>query len=652
MEELPGNVVVNDLDRIISKTKVPIELSSTSWNTFIVGWMKLYMSNSTLKVNTVNVMQYYSRSWRERLPHLHVSSSLPLYVGSYAEGMSNSEDCDVMYIAKWLYLYEFDGPFRKDGLPMTPYDCPPGYVRIITPAFMRPRDDPQFRKHGRYHYLTNSGYLEVLQDWGATGSTSLIHGPAMRSTIGFSHDMVHAIRCENWPSFAVDFFRRKRKHSVHLDRIRTMETYVVATSKTNSKFPGLEWRLSFTNAEKFLVESWGNTEKYCYFLLKQFKCYYLPDQDIVSSYYMKTVMFWMCEALPREFWREENLMKGYTLAMSILIHFLLKCEIPNFFIPENNMIDHKDKDECRKIGKYIEEKLYSGQMNVTLIESLNEYPIKFVFEDSGRHFNVCRPIRSNKIFQDCITRYYCIDPSLKQRVLEEEACLLSSLSTTIALWNQEQFESMLDTLQNLQYNVSKELITPFSLVIKRKLGDHLHKVGLRSSLQKAEVLYKEALNIVYPSGFSDNGVSGTTHLAFFYYLNSQFDQAVGLLSTILPIIKKAIDSHEVECYLTEVIPIYKADRFWGDSVLYTAVKNTKPETPIKVNSIVLACYIYIRCICAPERTINAQENSSLFEIYSKFVTLAEDLLQKDSLESFNLLREGLIPIIIKRLDVL
>ena len=65
-----------------------------------------------------------------------------------------------------------------------------------------------------------------------------------------------------------------------------------------------EWKTSFSVAENKLGASISPVQRHVIVLLKIIKKFYFPK--VVSTYCLKTIMFWECQNRPREFWKENN----------------------------------------------------------------------------------------------------------------------------------------------------------------------------------------------------------------------------------------------------------------------------------------------------------------------------------------------------------
>ncbi|VDI40027.1 Hypothetical predicted protein [Mytilus galloprovincialis] len=115
----------------------------------------------------------------------------------------------------------------------------------------------------------------------------------------------------------------------------------------------LLWRLSFSVAEKQLVHSFNFSQLLCYGLLKlTLKCWINTDEDVkdlLCSYFMKTVLFWVSEEVDIETFQLPKLFVCFSLCLDKLISWIHKCYCPNFFIPEHNMFIGKIDQNNNKI---------------------------------------------------------------------------------------------------------------------------------------------------------------------------------------------------------------------------------------------------------------------------------------------------------------
>lgn len=129
----------------------------------------------------------------------------------------------------------------------------------------------------------------------------------------------------------------------------------------------LEWRLSFSMQEMILCKSMSKIQKTCYKFLKTLCRVEINESDILRSYYLKTVMFWVLERLPSnqkcekhsqsksnqrrrkcwhdQGWTEKNIGERILDLLTALISHLKSGELPNYFVPDMNLLKGTSKQD-------------------------------------------------------------------------------------------------------------------------------------------------------------------------------------------------------------------------------------------------------------------------------------------------------------------
>lgn len=95
-----------------------------------------------------------------------------------------------------------------------------------------------------------------------------------------------------------------------LEKIRTLDCHVVAVGDKISQHSSLEWRISYLLWERELVWSFNDTQLQCFVLLKSLLIKFIDPivSEKLSSYHMKTVVFWESETIDDNCWRREFLL--------------------------------------------------------------------------------------------------------------------------------------------------------------------------------------------------------------------------------------------------------------------------------------------------------------------------------------------------------
>ena len=165
---------------------------------------------------------------------------------------------------------------------------------------------------------------------------------------GDMHDQVYAFQCRSWPKVAAEWKHRNRKYSWPSPKlvslIESFECHFVPVGEHNSIYGDLEWRVSFVMPECILVRSFNHVQFKIYGLLKILKSRILHEykhpvtrEQLVTSYHMKTTMFWIIENTPAMMWRKSNIYRCVRICLSYLKHFIKTGYLPNYFIPKANL---------------------------------------------------------------------------------------------------------------------------------------------------------------------------------------------------------------------------------------------------------------------------------------------------------------------------
>ncbi|KAL9955380.1 hypothetical protein ACROYT_G036691 [Oculina patagonica] len=239
----------------------------------------------------------------------------------------------------------------------------PGYVQLI-----------ELDKEGNTTYMTTESFKgfwsEVVNK---TALYSLVSGPQLPSggvvvsgpalsrrdrpgrRNNYAHDYVPCLRCVKWTTLADGWVGRKRaadwpKRGL-ISEVVDEGCHVVPISHNCDSGDDLcetEWRLSFSNAEKKLVDSLTTGQRQSYIMAKLImkqviqkmkdSSSYLSVEKTPSSYHLKTIFLWKCEEKPLKEWN--NLLESVVDLLNALVDHLRKGSIPQYFIPENNLIDN------------------------------------------------------------------------------------------------------------------------------------------------------------------------------------------------------------------------------------------------------------------------------------------------------------------------
>ncbi|XP_060573195.1 uncharacterized protein LOC132731098 [Ruditapes philippinarum] len=127
--------------------------------------------------------------------------------------------------------------------------------------------------------------------------------------------------------------------------IMDTEAYVVPVGASYSENQIYEWRISFTTAESILVSNLNPVLLKVYIIFKMVNKYLIkPNCNILSSYMIKNVMFWVSEhSEPSSCNSPERLINLLQLALAFLRNCLHSKFLPNYMIQERNLLLGKGK---------------------------------------------------------------------------------------------------------------------------------------------------------------------------------------------------------------------------------------------------------------------------------------------------------------------
>ncbi|VDI36227.1 Hypothetical predicted protein [Mytilus galloprovincialis] len=182
-----------------------------------------------------------------------------------------------------------------------------------------------------------------------------IHGPCLTDSHGIV-DKCFCLHCKTWISQASQWITRScnswPSYNVKQSIIKHGVLFVPIGVRGSPK-EDLEWRISFSVGEKMLISTFTHTQLLCYALLKiilkDVIATYSECSDLLCSYFMKTIIFWISEELPESVWKPENLIPCFMHCFSRLIYCVKYSACLHYFIPENNMFENKIEGRAREI---------------------------------------------------------------------------------------------------------------------------------------------------------------------------------------------------------------------------------------------------------------------------------------------------------------
>ncbi|XP_052085584.1 uncharacterized protein LOC127723128 [Mytilus californianus] len=279
---------------------------------------------------------------------IHISS------GSLAEGLDlPGSDMDVMYVMNDIEVIDniknIEKPIHHTALYMETDVNHPGFARLrmvsgpngLCPRELCSRCPPGTCTNTQFYFPIHNVLDLARKNY--SYMKPYVHGPCItdhNQTI----DIAYCIRSKYLPNNAIAWASRHRwqwPSDFVIDRIIKYGCLLVPIGPKTLSNNKLFWRISFSVAEKILVHSFNFTQYLCYGLLKlTLKCIVNTNNDVkdlLCSYFLKTVLFWVSEESDIDTFQLSKLYYCFSLCLDKLMSWVNSCYCPNYFIPEHNM---------------------------------------------------------------------------------------------------------------------------------------------------------------------------------------------------------------------------------------------------------------------------------------------------------------------------
>ena len=169
-------------------------------------------------------------------------------------------------------------------------------------------------------------------------------------------DYVPSIHCPFWPDSGKEWRTRSRQYAwpypSDITSIVDFGFHLVPVGHPHSDRNMMEWRISFSVAERTLVWSFNHFQMLCYavmkIILKEFiNPHCSPDNRLLCSYFVKTFLFWKYEETDPSFWCPGNLRECIMFLLCGFHECILLGSLKHYFIPEFNLLSVKLKAAAR-----------------------------------------------------------------------------------------------------------------------------------------------------------------------------------------------------------------------------------------------------------------------------------------------------------------
>jgi uncharacterized protein YozE (UPF0346 family) len=157
-------------------------------------------------------------------------------------------------------------------------------------------------------------------------------------------DLVLAMSCQQWPLQPRQWIAQQGEGQWPTYDMKQYckgtRCFVVGVGGKGSENEELEWRISTSLAERYLMFNLNITQIRCYVLMKMILKSFINTQcpDSISSFMCKTVMLHFISSTDNNAWNENTLLFCLNYCLTILYNCVLNDNCPHFIIPENNLM--------------------------------------------------------------------------------------------------------------------------------------------------------------------------------------------------------------------------------------------------------------------------------------------------------------------------
>ncbi|XP_052077175.1 uncharacterized protein LOC127715175 [Mytilus californianus] len=261
-----------------------------------------------------------------------------------------------------------------------------------------------------------------------------------------------------------------------------------------SRNENLQWRISFSVAEKILIFSFTHVQLLCYALLKLLVKEIVEKHDdlktLLCSYFLKTLMFWISEELDPSIWSPDKIIQCFMACLKRLIYCVEYSTLLHYFIPDHNLFylrfDVDKKDKVISILKNLFEKgIYCFARSETLFDII-ELPLT------------------------------ATDSSISRRV----ATLHEIISTSFTLFLNRPLNLLYHFLHHASTSISKSIFFEM-LTVAHQIVPQISQNQPRSNNKHQYDKYKRDLSHLM-IGTNSDAVAGWLVLASFFYGNENY----------------------------------------------------------------------------------------------------------------------------------
>ncbi|KAL3853888.1 hypothetical protein ACJMK2_013187 [Sinanodonta woodiana] len=169
-------------------------------------------------------------------------------------------------------------------------------------------------------------------------------------------DYVYVVHCPIWPSSAFEWLNRRSRSGWPCQLLKQEMAqkgiFLAPVGCKQDPSNEIQWRYSFNETERQLMRSFNSTQAKCYALLKRIIAEFVKPlfgDDVITSYHLKTLMFWTVEEIDLQAWIPANLVECIFLVLKRLTQCIEDENCPSYFIPTENLFREKSTLDNKEV---------------------------------------------------------------------------------------------------------------------------------------------------------------------------------------------------------------------------------------------------------------------------------------------------------------
>ena len=156
----------------------------------------------------------------------------------------------------------------------------------------------------------------------------------------------------------------------------------------------LEWRLSFSIAERPLVWSFNHTQLQCYAIMKLILKELVKtscteaNKNVLCSYFIKTFLFWQFETTDSKFWQTSNLINCIIYLLNAFSDCIRTGVLRHYFVSRFNLLEIKLSRDAQSELLHLFEMVL--EIGIPILEQCDSLSVVFSKFRQFTDINQCR----------------------------------------------------------------------------------------------------------------------------------------------------------------------------------------------------------------------------------------------------------------------